>query len=122
MSKWHWLLPRNRRNDVPGSLCLEWHVSRYHLVNHHTQTEDVCSMIDGLSSRLLWRHVTDCSHYACIRVCPGYRCRGVDPFTRLLLSQLSKTKVQHFDIAVPPDHHVFGLNVAVHNARFMRRH
>jgi hypothetical protein len=37
------------------------------------------------------------------------------------LTQLGQSEVQDFDKAVVPDHDVLGLDVAVHNARFVGR-
>src|SRR5882724_5706356 len=110
MSKWRWLLLSNRHNGARSISCLEWHVSCHHLVDHHAKAEDVCSKVHRLALSLLWRHITDCSHYSCIRVRPVDRCRGVGLFNRLLLSQFSQAEIQHFDIAVPPEHHVLGLD------------
>jgi len=35
-------------------------------------------------------------------------------------SPLGQTKIQHFDQSIFPHHHVFGLNIAMHDAGAMR--
>src|SRR5215831_7846807 len=96
-------------------------LSRKHFIEHHTKAEDVGSLVDSLSFRLLRRHVADrADHHS--RVCL-YR----DTSRRfslnadgLPLSELCQTEIQHFHIAVRPQHDVLRFNITMNDAGLMR--
>ena len=38
-----------------------------------------------------------------------------------MIGELGKPEIEHFDVAVPPQHDVLGFDVAVNDSRLMRR-
>ena len=91
-----------------------------HLVEHHSERENIASGTQRVTRRLLRRHVGEgANHHA----------RPREPFrqrTRCLvgsgiLRQLRQTEVRQLCIAAPGDQNIIGLDVAMHNVSSMRR-
>src|ERR1700752_696559 len=57
-----WISLRNRYNDVSRGWSCKRLASGNNLMEHYPQTPDVRAFIDLKSTRLLRRHVGDCSH------------------------------------------------------------
>ena len=89
-----------------------------HLVQHHAERELIGSKIDGTACRLLGAHIR---HRPDDETRRGLgRIRRSDSGLLLLGSRLCKPEVDNLDPPVAADHHVFGFNVAVHDAGAMR--
>ena len=80
-----------------------------HLVQRHTQREDVAPVIDWRANRLLGAHVGDGSHH---QARPGLRGVG-EVGGRRGRDDLRDAEVEHFCLAVRRDHYVGRLDVPV---------
>jgi hypothetical protein len=91
-----------------------------HLVCEHAPRELIGAAIGGLSARLLGRHVHGRPHGPARRErrqrCLCRRACGIDP-----AAAPRDPEIEHLDPPVPAHHHVFGLDVAVHDAGRVRR-
>src|ERR1051325_7861183 len=57
-----WLISfDNRDNDIGRSLSGERSATRGHFIKHDAETPDICSFINGDTSRLFGRHVSRCA-------------------------------------------------------------
>src|SRR5690349_21622710 len=95
-----------------------------HLIKHYSQTEDVRSMIDRLSLRLLGREIGDGSHHQ-----PRL---GEEPggeivrFRRCVLRRLTRkcfrdTKIEHLESLIASDHYVGRFQIPMNYTLLMRR-
>ncbi len=94
--------------------------ARGHLVEHDAQREDVRALVDRLALGLLRGHVRDGADDASL----GRHGRGgrrVVARQAGRLAQLGQAEVEHLDAAVVGDHHVVGLEVAVHDPLLVGR-
>ena len=83
------------------------------LVQQDAEREDVRLGRDRLAARLLGRHVADRADDEARLRCSAGRVAGRE---RVGL-QPGQPEVEQLDVAVGPDHHVLGLDVAVHDLR-----
>ena len=110
------LLTDDRDEGLGPRLSLERPPACGHLVEDRAQGELVGTKVDGLTAGLLGRHVTDRPHHRS-RDRPGGHCRRQDgTLLHRRLRQLRQPEVQDLGEAVLRDHHVLGLQVAVHDA------
>src|SRR5438034_3664455 len=92
----------------------------YHFVKHHAETPDIGALINVLSARLLRRHVTNGPQYS-----PEIGLHEQQCFVswhgcwQFLLGELCNPKVEHFCVAIRPEHHVLWLDVAIDNSRLV---
>src|SRR5437870_12822760 len=94
----------------------ERRAARQHLVEHDTQTPDVCAFIYLTTARLFRRHVTGSAHYQSRTGNDQYlrRCLQADTGS-FALGELGQSKVEHFYVAIATDHDVLRLDVAMDN-------
>jgi hypothetical protein len=101
---------------------LEGQAAGEHFKQHDPQTPNIRAVIDRCGTfGLLRRHVSyRAQHHARLGVHlqfgAGFRVDGSWSFDRL-----GQTKVEHFHNMVAPHHDVVGLNVSMHDVRFMGR-
>jgi hypothetical protein len=107
---------------VDGGVRLERALARHGLVEDAAEREDVRAVVDGLPLHLLRRHVADGSHHdPGARVLAGARRRDARFLVRRSpLGQLREPEVEHLREAVPRDHDVARLEVAVDDPRPVR--
>src|SRR6266550_5180726 len=94
---------------------------RYHFVKDYAETPDIGAFINRRAARLFRRHVMSGSQYRpqiglseCHRSCPVRRSLGEGGFR-----QLRNPEVEHFHVAIRPQHDVLWLDVAMDNAGFV---
>src|SRR5216684_1965147 len=99
---------------------MEGALSGQHLVQHGAQSEDVGAVVGGLSSHLLWRHVTNCSQYVTriSSLLHGYS--GAVSSCGLDLRQLGQAEVEDFYPSIPGDEQVFRFEVAMNDSFVVR--
>ena len=86
---------------------------RQHLVEHGAERKHVGAMIDGQAAHLLRRHVAErAEHDAGV----GRHARRRGSFVGAGFDRLGETEVENLDVVVARDHHVLGLQVAMHDA------
>src|SRR5262249_20507647 len=114
------------RNDrVTDGFSRERHLPSFHFIEDDTQTPDIGPRISRAAARLLRRHVRGRAHYHAgigIDLYPGCVFATDLPVRYLRrFCKFGQTKVQNFGIAVPANHYVFRLDVAVNDAGLVRR-
>src|SRR5256885_16844171 len=88
--------------------------ARQHLVEHDTQTPDVCALIYIAAARLFWRHITGSAHHQSrISLDQYFRRRLRACTSEFALSELGQSKVENFYVAIASEHDVLGLDVAM---------
>ena len=91
-------------------------LSHDHLIEDCAESENVGAMVDHLSADLLWRHVAHGSHRDAV-ACDG----GCQVCRRLRRwGDLGEAEVENLDASVFGDEQVFWLEIAMHDAFFMR--
>ena len=92
-------------------------MSGYHFVKDYTETPDIGALINRRAARLFRRHITNGSQYRS-QVCLNQQERFVCRYRHrhFLFGELCNPEVEHFHIAVGPEHDVLGLDVAMDNA------
>ena len=116
---------QDRRADHARRRALERAPSGRELVEHDAEREHVGAAVDGLAAHLLRRHVGHRAHdLTGSRERPrhglGLRCqRRVETGVRRF--ELREPEVEHLHAPVARQHHVRGLDVAVHHALLVRR-
>jgi hypothetical protein len=89
------------------------------LVEHDAERKDVAARVDRFGGRLLWRHVRDRADHG-----SGARVRGARASCVLcvrLLVQLGQAEICQLRVAALRHEDVAGLDVAMQDARCMRR-
>src|SRR5439155_8730233 len=116
-----WFFLKNRRHDFSWCVARERLMPGHHFVKDYAQTPDVGSFINRRAARLFRRHVTNGSQYRpriglseCHRSCPVRRSLGEGGF-----GKLCNPEIEHFHVAVPPEHNVARVDVAMNNPGFM---
>ena len=114
-------LANDRREHLGPRLARERAAARGHLVEHRAQRELVGTEIEGAAARLLGRHVGDGSHHDARFGGRAHGRRG-RLLARLGLrgGHLRQPEVEDLHEAVLRDHHVFGLQIPVHDPRPVR--
>ena len=99
--------------DLPGGRLelLRRQLTGEHLVKHHTQRVDIGAMIRAPMFHLLRRHVS--------RRAGGLRLGQTD--ARIVTQDLRYAKVSYLDAAMLIEQQVFGLDVAMYDAVFVRK-
>src|SRR4029077_7032418 len=94
---------------------------RDHCVQKYAETPDIGPLIYRRAACLLRRHVTDSSQYRpqigvseCHRSCPVRRSLGEGGF-----GKFCNPEIEHFHVAVRPEHDVLRLDIAMDNACFV---
>ena len=94
---------------------------RYHFVKHHAETPDIGSFINVPAARLLGRHITNSPEYGPeIRLNEQQRFVSWHRRRQFLLRELCNPEVEHFHVAVRPEHDVLRFDVAMNNSRVVR--
>ena len=93
----------NRDRILPGKR----QISGHHLIDRNAERIDVASLIAESPLRLLRRDIVNRSHRR-----GGHRLGG---------NGTRNSKVRHLDLAIPRNHDVLRLDVAVNDVLFMRR-
>ena len=83
-----------------------------HFKEHGSEAEHIASRVCFLSPRLLWRHVSGCSHDSTRSGCVG-------ALLSLCRRDQRKTEIHHLHRLVAAQHDVFRLNVTVDNTGAM---
>src|SRR5262245_8727076 len=109
----------NRGEDVGYRLAVERYAACDHLVEHDSEAEHVASGVDRSAAGLLWRHVPHGSHHRARLSGIPKRNALAGNAALLVVDQLYESEVEDFDIAVRPEHHIFGLDVAMDDAGSM---
>src|SRR6266550_1967249 len=117
-----WFLFKNRRHHLFWCVAGKRRMPRYHFVKNYAETPDIGAFINLRAARLLRRHVTNGSQYRsqiglseCHRSCPVRRSLGEGGF-----GQFCNPEIEHFHVAVRPEHDVLRLDVAMDNASIVR--
>ena len=113
------LLANDRRHRFGRRAARERPAARRHLVEDRSQRELIGAKVDRPAGRLLRGHVCDgAQHDAGPRRFAGRRkLRDVGPRG---LRELGEAEVENLDEALPRDHQVLGLQVAVHDPGLVR--
>src|SRR5438477_8399305 len=92
----------------------------YHFVKHHAKTPDIGSFINVPAARLLGRHITNSPEYGPeIRLNQQQRFVSWHRRRQFLLRELCNPEVEHFHVAVRPEHDVLRFDVAMNGSRLM---
>ena len=107
---------------IAGCFALEWFLTRYHFIEDHSETPDICAGIDFRSSGLLRRHIGGRSHHrARLRLNDRSGSRvAVDFVGAPALGKFGQTKVEHLRNAVTAHHDVVRLNIPMNDSGRMR--
>jgi len=112
----------NGSDGVGDGVALERDAARQHLVQHTAECPDVGPLVDELSPRLFGAHVGGrAEDHAVARAADRDRRRMREIGARFLNGSLGQPEVQHLDDAGRRHFDVRRLEVAMHDAFFVRR-
>ena len=111
------ILREDRGHRVGGGFPLERAFAAEHLVEHGAEREHVRAMIDRQAAHLLRRHVAERPQD---RAGVGGERRPRVMSRSAGVDRLGETEVEDLDLVVARDHHVLGLEIAMHDAARVR--
>src|SRR5437868_4679151 len=92
----------------------------YHFIKHHAETPDVCPLINRRTACLFRRHVRNSSEYrAHVGLNQHERFVFRHRYWYFLFGKLCNPEVEHFHIAVAPEHDVPRVDVPMDDPSFM---
>ncbi len=116
-SHWRRVGLENRGNHVAAGSTFESRTAGKHFVQDHAETPDIRSRVGLQPARLLGRHVMDgAEDLPGLRICRG---GGFCVLSAPTADKLCEPEIEDLHDPVFPDHDVFGLDIAMHDARGM---
>jgi hypothetical protein len=112
------IFAEHRGHGLRGSVAAEGALAAEHFVKDRSKRKNVRARVGRLSTHLLGSHVARGAEHDAGRCAHRGNCRSV--IVRRSLNKLGETEVQNFDPAVFGDENIFGLQVAMDDALFVR--